>query len=145
VCDVGRGNLAISKLLALKKFGPFLRSTYYWMSCFTFLGCGALPSTEIESQINYVFVIYKHKISFATGNLCVTNTYHLYVFVIHKHKINFGNAPFFQQQLLKYRGIRYVYFFGVLKPRKLFAIMEVYFSNIFECQKSSFSRPYFQI
>ncbi len=29
VCDVGRGNLAISKLVALKKFGPFLRSTYY--------------------------------------------------------------------------------------------------------------------
>jgi hypothetical protein len=24
VCDVGRGNLAISKLVALKKFGPFL-------------------------------------------------------------------------------------------------------------------------
>jgi hypothetical protein len=38
VCDVGRGNLVISKLLALKKFGPFLRSTYYWMSCSTFLG-----------------------------------------------------------------------------------------------------------
>jgi hypothetical protein len=29
VCDVGRGNLAISKLLALKNFGPFLRSTYW--------------------------------------------------------------------------------------------------------------------
>ncbi len=32
VCDVGRGHLAISKLLAFKKIGPFLRSTYYWMS-----------------------------------------------------------------------------------------------------------------
>jgi hypothetical protein len=32
VSDVGRGNLAISKLLALKNFGPFLRSTHYWMS-----------------------------------------------------------------------------------------------------------------
>ncbi len=32
VSDVGRGNLAISKLLALKKCGFFLRSTYYWMS-----------------------------------------------------------------------------------------------------------------
>jgi hypothetical protein len=41
VCDVGRGNLAISKLLALKKFGPFLRSTYYWMSWSRFLGGGA--------------------------------------------------------------------------------------------------------
>ena len=42
MCDVGRGNLAISKLLALKIFGPFLRSIYYWMSCFThFLGGGA--------------------------------------------------------------------------------------------------------
>jgi hypothetical protein len=41
VCDVVRGNLAISKLLALKKFGPFLRSTYYWMSRSTFLGGGA--------------------------------------------------------------------------------------------------------
>jgi hypothetical protein len=29
VCDVGRGNLAISKLLALKKIGPCLRSTYW--------------------------------------------------------------------------------------------------------------------
>ncbi len=28
VCDVGWGNLAIRKLLALKKFGPFLQSTY---------------------------------------------------------------------------------------------------------------------
>jgi hypothetical protein len=40
VCDVGRGNLAISKLLALKILGPFLRSTYYWMSRSTFLGGG---------------------------------------------------------------------------------------------------------
>ncbi len=31
VCDVGRGNLAISKLLALKNFGPFLQYTYYWI------------------------------------------------------------------------------------------------------------------
>jgi hypothetical protein len=31
VCDVGQGNLVISKLLALKKFGPFLQSTYYWL------------------------------------------------------------------------------------------------------------------
>ncbi len=38
VSDVGRGNLAISKLLALINFGPFLLSTYYWMSCSTFLG-----------------------------------------------------------------------------------------------------------
>ena len=34
------GNLAISKLLALKIFGPFLQSTYYWMSRSTFLGGG---------------------------------------------------------------------------------------------------------
>jgi hypothetical protein len=38
VCDVGQGNLAISKLLALKSFGPFLQSTYYWMSHSTFWG-----------------------------------------------------------------------------------------------------------
>jgi hypothetical protein len=31
VSDVGQGNLGISKLLALKKIGPFLRSTYYWV------------------------------------------------------------------------------------------------------------------
>jgi hypothetical protein len=37
VSDVGRENLAISKLLALKNLGPFLRSTYYWMSHSTFL------------------------------------------------------------------------------------------------------------
>jgi hypothetical protein len=48
---------------------------------------------EIELRINYVFAIHKHKISFGTRNLCITNAYHLYVFVIHKHKINFGNAP----------------------------------------------------
>jgi hypothetical protein len=52
-----------------------------------------LPPTEIKSWINYVFVIHKHKISFGTGNLCVTNTYHLYVFVICKHKKSFGYAP----------------------------------------------------
>jgi hypothetical protein len=40
VCDGGQGNLAISKLLALKHFGPFLRSTYYWMSCSTFVQGG---------------------------------------------------------------------------------------------------------
>jgi hypothetical protein len=40
VSDVGRGNLAISKLLALKKIGPFLQSTYYWMSHSTFWGGG---------------------------------------------------------------------------------------------------------
>jgi hypothetical protein len=40
VCDVGQGNLAISKLLALKNFGPFLQSTYYWVSCSNFLGGG---------------------------------------------------------------------------------------------------------
>jgi hypothetical protein len=40
VSDVGRGNLAISKLLALKNSGPFLQSTHYWMSCSTFLGGG---------------------------------------------------------------------------------------------------------
>ncbi len=40
VSAVGRGNLAISKLLALKNFGPFLQSTYYWMSRSTFLGGG---------------------------------------------------------------------------------------------------------
>jgi hypothetical protein len=40
VSDVGRRNLAISKLLALKKIGPFLQSTYYWMSRSTFLGGG---------------------------------------------------------------------------------------------------------
>jgi hypothetical protein len=38
VSDVGRGNLAISTLLAFKKIRPFLRSTYYWMSRSTFLG-----------------------------------------------------------------------------------------------------------
>jgi hypothetical protein len=48
VCDVGRGNLAIIKLLALKNFGPFLRSTYYWMSCSTFLGGGALLRPWID-------------------------------------------------------------------------------------------------
>jgi hypothetical protein len=32
VCDVGQGNLAISKLLDLKNVGIFLQSTYYWMS-----------------------------------------------------------------------------------------------------------------
>ncbi len=31
-----RGNLAISKLLALKNFGQFLRFTYSWMTCATF-------------------------------------------------------------------------------------------------------------
>ncbi len=40
VSDVGRGNLAISKLLALKKLWIFLQSTYYWMSRSTFLGGG---------------------------------------------------------------------------------------------------------
>jgi hypothetical protein len=45
VCDVGQGDLAISKLLALKKFGPFLQSTYYWMSCSTFLGGGAVAQS----------------------------------------------------------------------------------------------------
>jgi hypothetical protein len=40
VCDVGRENLVISKLVALKNFGPFLQSTYYWMSHSTFLGGG---------------------------------------------------------------------------------------------------------
>jgi hypothetical protein len=45
VSDVGRGNLAISKLLALNNFGPlFLQSTYYWMSCCTFLGGGVLAT-----------------------------------------------------------------------------------------------------
>ncbi len=33
------------------------------------------------------------------------------------------NHVFFQQQLLKYWGIPYAYFFGVLKPRKLFAFL----------------------
>jgi hypothetical protein len=42
VCDVVRGNLAISKLVALKNFGLFLQSTYYWMSRSTFLGGGAV-------------------------------------------------------------------------------------------------------
>jgi hypothetical protein len=40
VSDVGRGNLAISKLVALKNCGFFLQSTYYWMSRSTFLGGG---------------------------------------------------------------------------------------------------------
>jgi hypothetical protein len=42
VCGVGQGNLAITKLVALKNFGPFLQSTYYWMSGSTFLGGGAV-------------------------------------------------------------------------------------------------------
>jgi hypothetical protein len=66
VCDVGQGNLAISKLLALKYFGPFLQSTYYWMSRSTFLGGGVnyreefktknwreqVPATSIHSILN---------------------------------------------------------------------------------------------
>jgi hypothetical protein len=52
-----------------------------------------LPPPEIESRINNMFVIHKHKIDFVNGTLCVTNTYHLYVFMIYKHKINLGNAP----------------------------------------------------
>jgi hypothetical protein len=40
VCDVGRKNLPMSQLFALKKAKPFLQSTYYWMSCSTFLGGG---------------------------------------------------------------------------------------------------------
>ncbi len=39
MADDGRGNLAIRKLLALKKlYIPFLRSTYSEMSRLTFLG-----------------------------------------------------------------------------------------------------------
>jgi hypothetical protein len=45
VCDVGQGNLAISKLLALKNFAPFLQSTYYWMSRSKFLGGGAVAQS----------------------------------------------------------------------------------------------------
>jgi hypothetical protein len=44
-CDVGQGNSEISKLLALKNFGPFLQSTYYWMSRSTFLGGGAIAQS----------------------------------------------------------------------------------------------------
>jgi hypothetical protein len=47
VCDVGQGNLAISKLIALKKFGQFLQSRYYWMSRSTFLGGGGAPPPKI--------------------------------------------------------------------------------------------------
>ncbi len=75
MCDVGRGNLVISKLLALNKFGPFLQSTYYWMSCYTFLGGGALLTSVyvefckfgINSAKKIVFsekTFRKHKIIF---------------------------------------------------------------------------------
>jgi hypothetical protein len=50
VCDVGRGNLAISKLLALKNFGPFFLSKYYWMSCSTFLGGGEGCHISVKSE-----------------------------------------------------------------------------------------------
>jgi hypothetical protein len=50
VSDVGRGNLAISKLLALKNLGPFLLSTYYWMSCSTFLGGGGVV-LEVDIRV----------------------------------------------------------------------------------------------
>ncbi len=46
--------------------------------------------------------------------------------------------------ILKHRGIWIAYLFGVLKQRKLFAIMEIQFSNIFECQKSRFTRQYIE-
>ncbi len=52
VSDVGRGTLAISKLLALKKFGPFLRSTYYWMSRSTFLGGGGDNEEDDDTTMN---------------------------------------------------------------------------------------------
>jgi hypothetical protein len=52
VSDVGRGDLAISKLLALKNLGPFLRSTYYWMSCSTFLGGGG----QVSSVTIYTYI-----------------------------------------------------------------------------------------
>ncbi len=49
--DVGRGNLAISKLLALKKCGFFLQSTYYWMSCSTFLGGGIFCPLQLGNVL----------------------------------------------------------------------------------------------
>ncbi len=54
-----------------------------WVHCLVFgqLVCCEPPPPllpqEIESQINYAFVIHKQQISFRTGNLCITNTYHL--------------------------------------------------------------------
>ncbi len=62
-CDVGQGILAISKLLALKKFGPFLQSTYYWMSCSTFLGGGA-PCHYISKTVR---MRYHHREFYPTG------------------------------------------------------------------------------
>ncbi len=43
------------------------------------------------------------------------------------------NHVFFQQRLLKYWGIRYAYFLGVLKPKKNHILVISVMSNIFKC------------
>jgi hypothetical protein len=49
VCDDGQGNLAISKLLALKNV-PFMQSTYSEMTRSTYLGGGVAERNRVLSQ-----------------------------------------------------------------------------------------------
>jgi hypothetical protein len=91
VCDVGQGNLAISKLVALKNFGPFLRSTYYWMSHSTFLGGG---DRHVFESIN-TSTGFRQNIGTPTGRLGK----------------NFGLFPYYDVylQVLKLDGLTVVF------------------------------------
>jgi hypothetical protein len=71
-----------------------------WMKMGALLGfwsIGVLGATrpllppEIESRINYMFVIHNKKLVLGP-EICLSQTHITYVFVIHKHKINFGIA-----------------------------------------------------
>jgi hypothetical protein len=82
----GRGGclaaVAAAALVAALPLRAQRMSGQRWVHCLVFgwlVCCEPHPLSrqpEIESRIDYAFVIHKHKISFGTANLCVTNTNH---------------------------------------------------------------------